>query len=213
MAKYRKKPIEIEAVQFTGDNEYEIADFMHLPITALQTSVDAVLRIDGDYRENTHIHIPTLEGTMIANCGDWIIKGVKGEFYPCKPDIFDETYDLIDGRRKLPNTECPVCHGVLEDEYKRTLFADFHRMGCFKCRYTTIFEDQTNVPEEIHKQRIDMLPDVIRDMHRYRKAKESNFEAVAELDSMFANNKISTKDYMDQIRILAYDPDKDGDDI
>lgn len=93
--KYRKKPVEIEAVQFTGDNEYEIADFMHLPVTALQMSVDAVFRTDGDYRENKHIHINTLEGTMTANCGDWIIKGVKGEFYPCKPDIFDETYEEV----------------------------------------------------------------------------------------------------------------------
>ena len=212
MTRYRKKPIEIEAIQFTGDNEYEIADFMHLPVTALQMSVDAVLRIDGDYRENTHIHIPTLEGTMTANCGDWIIKGVKGEFYPFKPDIFEETYESMD-RQKLPNVECPICHGVLEDECKHTLLMDLHKMGCFKCRYTTIFEDQINVPAEVHKQRIEMLPDMIRDMHRYRKAKESNFEAVAELDSMFANNKISTKEYMDRIRILAYDPDKDGDDI
>ena len=57
------------------------------------------------------------------------------------------------------------------------------------------------------------LPDVIRDMQRYRKAKASNPKAVAELDSMFSSNSISTKDYMDQIRILAYDPDEDGDDI
>lgn len=212
MTRYRKKPIEIEAIQFTGDNEYEIADFMHLPVTALQTSVDAVLRIDGDYRENTHIHIPTLEGTMTANYGDYIIKGVKSEFYPCKPDIFEETYDSID-RQKLPNVECPVCHGVLEDEYKHTLFADLHRMGCFKCRYTITFKDQINVPEEIYKQRIEMLPDEIRGMHRYRKAKENNMEAVAELDSMFANNKLTLKEYDDQIRILAYDPDEDGDEI
>lgn len=95
MTKYRKKPIEIEAVQFTGDNEYEIAKFMGIPVTALQMSVDAVLRTDGDYRVNQHIHIPTLEGMMTANCGDWIIKGVKGEFYPCKPDIFDETYEEV----------------------------------------------------------------------------------------------------------------------
>lgn len=93
--KFRKKPIEIEAVQFTGDNEKEIAEFMHLSITALQMSVDAALRSDGDYRENKHIYIPTLEGTMIANCGDWIIKGVKGEFYPCKPYMFDETYERV----------------------------------------------------------------------------------------------------------------------
>ena len=96
MTRYRKRPIEIEAVQFTGDNEYEIAKFMGIPIAGLQMSVDTVFRADGDYRKNTHIHIHTLEGTMTANCGDFIIKGVKGEFYPCKPDIFDETYEEVD---------------------------------------------------------------------------------------------------------------------
>ena len=96
MSKYRKKPIEIEAVQFTGDNEHEIAKFMGVPITGLQMSVDNVLRTDGDYKENTHIYIHTLEGTMIVNCGDFIIRGVKGEFYPCKPDIFNETYEGVD---------------------------------------------------------------------------------------------------------------------
>lgn len=96
MTRYRKRPIEIEAVQFTGDNEYEIAKFMGIPIAGLQMSVDTVFRTDGDYRENTHIHINTLEGTMTANCGDYIVKGVKGEFYPCKPDIFSETYEEVD---------------------------------------------------------------------------------------------------------------------
>ena len=46
------------------------------------------------YVGNT-IEIPTLEGTMIASPGDWIIKGVKGEFYPCKPDVFDITYEKV----------------------------------------------------------------------------------------------------------------------
>lgn len=96
MTRYRKRPIEIEAVQFTGDNEYEIAKFMGISLAGLQMSVDTVLRTDGDYRENTHIHIHTLEGTMIVNCGDYIIKGVKGEFYPCKPDIFNETYEGVE---------------------------------------------------------------------------------------------------------------------
>lgn len=95
MTRYRKKPVEIEAVQFTGDNVGEIAEFMGISLCGLQVSVDAVLRMDGDYSGNTHIHIPTLEGTMTANCGDWIIKGVKGEFYPCKPDIFEETYERV----------------------------------------------------------------------------------------------------------------------
>lgn len=167
MTRYRKKPIEIEAVQFTGDNDEDIAKFMkdHDFIRGVDTA-STVQGIPVEYYD--YIEIPTLEGKMKAVRGDWIIKGVKGEFYPCKPDIFDETYEFVDGRQKLPNTECPVCHGVLEDEYKPTIFADFHRMGCFKCGYTIIFEDQINVPEEIHKQRIDMLPDMIRDIHRNR---------------------------------------------
>lgn len=94
--KYRKKPVEIEAIQFTGDNEFEIADFMRIPVSELQTSVDAIYRADGDYRENKHIRIDTLEGTMTADYGDWIIKGVKGEFYPCKPDIFKATYEVAE---------------------------------------------------------------------------------------------------------------------
>ena len=95
--RFRKKPVEIEAVQWTGDNEDEVADFMGVSLTALHTSVDAILRTDGDYRENTHIQINTPEGTMTADCGDWIIKGVKGGFYPCKPDIFEETYEVAEG--------------------------------------------------------------------------------------------------------------------
>lgn len=96
MTRYRKKPIEIEAVQYTGDNVNEIAEFMHTSVFALQISMDTALRMDGDYRWNKHIRIPTLEGTMTADCGDWIIKGVKGEFYPCKPDIFNETYEKVE---------------------------------------------------------------------------------------------------------------------
>lgn len=95
MTRYRMKPSEIEAIQFTGDNEYEIAEFIGIPISNLLMSVDAILRADGDYRENTHIHIHTPEGTRTVDYGDYIIKGVKGEFYPCKPDIFDETYEEV----------------------------------------------------------------------------------------------------------------------
>ena len=75
--KYRKKPIVIEAVRWTGDNLSEIQRFYKF---------DEILVGDT-------IKINTLEGIMTANKGDWIIKGVKGEFYPCKPDIFEATYD------------------------------------------------------------------------------------------------------------------------
>jgi len=75
---YRKKPVEIDAIQWTGDNRLEIFDFCNM-----------------SYINDQELRIQTLEGSMIASVGDYIIKGVKGEFYPCKPDIFEMTYEKI----------------------------------------------------------------------------------------------------------------------
>ena len=79
--KYRKKPVVIEAVQWMGSNEKEVYDFagdkcFFTPFGELKTE--------------------TLEGEMLASVGDFIIKGINGEFYPCKPDIFEKTYELVD---------------------------------------------------------------------------------------------------------------------
>ncbi len=79
MAKYKKKPVVIEAIRFTGSNYEEIREFIGKNTLCSDLS----------------IVIPTLEGDMIAQKGDYIIKGVKGEFYPCKPDIFAETYEVV----------------------------------------------------------------------------------------------------------------------
>jgi len=78
MRRYRKKPIEVEAIQWTGDNLDEITSFCD---------------VTGTYWMG-QIWIRTLEGGVWASVGDWIIKGVKGEFYPCKPDIFEQTYEM-----------------------------------------------------------------------------------------------------------------------
>ena len=78
MSKYRKKPVVIEAVQWLGDNVKEIEGFA--------------------YPNGVHEHrvvIQTLEGVMLGNIGDFIIKGVAGEFYPCKPEIFYATYEQV----------------------------------------------------------------------------------------------------------------------
>jgi len=80
IATYIKKPVIIEACQWTGDNVREIKDFVK-PIAEYLEDEQVIL-----------IHI--LEKDMRANIGDYIIKGVKGEFYPCKPDIFKETYNI-----------------------------------------------------------------------------------------------------------------------
>ena len=85
--KYRKKPVIIEAVQFNGWNWAECYQFMS----------DEVLMFPQEMRKKESISIETLEGTMKASIGDYIIKGVNGEFYPCKPDIFEKTYEKVEG--------------------------------------------------------------------------------------------------------------------
>ena len=84
--KYRKKPVEIEAIQFTKDNFKDVI----LPFT---NGTAHHLEIKDDVYTCV---IPTLEGEHIATENDYIIKGVKGEFYPCKPDIFEMTYHPAD---------------------------------------------------------------------------------------------------------------------
>lgn len=92
MKKFRKKPVVIEAVQWNGKNFDEISDFTgdwHGHKLAHEDAEQAALKLG-------IIHIDTLEGMMSASKGDWIIKGVHGEFYPCKPDIFEKTYEPVD---------------------------------------------------------------------------------------------------------------------
>lgn len=80
--KFRKKPVVIDAVQWTG-NANEIESFMKQPMLSVFENDKPTLKIT------------TLEGTMTAEPGDWIIRGIKGEFYPCKPDIFEATYEKV----------------------------------------------------------------------------------------------------------------------
>ena len=82
MAKYRKKPVEVEAVQYLREkNIHECLDFCS----------------DMNYNaKDNEYHISTLEGDMKVTEGDYIIKGVQGEFYPCKPDIFLATYEEVE---------------------------------------------------------------------------------------------------------------------
>lgn len=87
MAKYRKIPVVIEAVQWTGDNVREIYDF------TLNDKNNKSITVT-DYPEKA-LYIETLEGTMKASEGDYIIKGVQGEIYPCKPNIFEQTYEEV----------------------------------------------------------------------------------------------------------------------
>lgn len=80
--KFRKKPVVIDAIQWTGNNFDQIRkEFGKAPIVEVKAKQSLI--------------IDTMEGIITASKGDWIIKGVNGEYYPCKPDIFDKTYEKV----------------------------------------------------------------------------------------------------------------------
>lgn len=81
MAKFRKKPVEVEAVQWSGSNWHQILDFAGRENVATSGAT---------------LIVHTLEGVLHASAEDWIVKGIKGEFYPVKPDIFEATYDKVE---------------------------------------------------------------------------------------------------------------------
>jgi len=85
MAKYRKKPVIIDAWEFDGG-----LDFSKTLPKEIKDAVD-IIRLTQDNK----LQIKTLEGNMLADIGDFIIKGIKGEYYPCKPDIFEATYEMV----------------------------------------------------------------------------------------------------------------------
>lgn len=79
--KYRKKPVVIDAIQYDGVNLRDISEFMGVKYCTLDRS--------------NRLVIGTLEGDMRASVGDYVIRGVEGEYYPCKPDIFEKTYEPV----------------------------------------------------------------------------------------------------------------------
>jgi hypothetical protein len=87
MGKYRKKPVVIEAMQWDGGEETGMA-ILEWSGGLAQYATDRVAPLGAP-----SLTIETLEGILYASPGDWIIRGIKGEFYPCKPDIFDATYE------------------------------------------------------------------------------------------------------------------------
>lgn len=91
---FRKKPVEIAAVHWTGENIEQVMVFM---------APEKPIYMTGFSNADDIIGVETLEGRMVAQKGDWIIRGVKGELYPCKPDIFAATYDVVE--------PCSVCGG------------------------------------------------------------------------------------------------------
>ena len=87
--KFKKKPVVIDAIQLTQKTVQECYEF----VGAVGNFPECGMGIDPS---DGQFKITTLEGVMIADVNDWIIKGIKGEFYPCKPDVFERSYDKVD---------------------------------------------------------------------------------------------------------------------
>jgi hypothetical protein len=100
--KYRKRPVEVEAIKFTGEWQpiMEWLDSLiksgRFPVPlAWQPPVRAQVFISQDGGRRSRLEINTLDSVAYAEPGDWVIQGVQGEFYPCKPDIFAQTYEEV----------------------------------------------------------------------------------------------------------------------
>lgn len=91
--KYRKKPIVIEAIIWKGDNLEEVMNFLN---TEFEYNKDDYYYTYKFIYDKDGLIIRTLEGLMKVSIGDFIIKGINGEYYPCKPDIFEKTYEKVE---------------------------------------------------------------------------------------------------------------------
>ena len=115
MAKYKKKPVVIEAVQYTKHNKDKLIEFLGL---SKEYNLDVLI-------------IKTLEGDMKASYGDYIIKGVKGEFYPCKPDIFKETYEEVKEEETIIESIMVLIEKEVKLQLEKYPFTTISHFNCY----------------------------------------------------------------------------------
>nr|DAT96428.1 MAG TPA: PGDYG protein [Bacteriophage sp.] len=105
--KYRKKPVIVEAVIWTGNNIDEVKELA-------KSAVENIIFVDNN------LYIETLEGNMHVSVGDYVIKGIEGEFYPCKPNIFKKTYETVSMVSDNDRTTVPMSQYIkLENKNKK----------------------------------------------------------------------------------------------
>lgn len=97
MSKFRKKPVEVEAVLYTGFDAPGFAETHGLECLVSDGK--------GDYQQGLVVIVPTAEGDMRILPGEWLITGINGEKYPCKPDIFEATYEPVEARNEQQSGE------------------------------------------------------------------------------------------------------------
>ena len=93
--KYRKRPVVVEAIKWNGNNELELKEFVGKDLSLDLIRAPQITE-QGTIPKWVILKIRTLEGVMNVSLGDYVIKGVNGEFYPCKPDIFEKTYEKVE---------------------------------------------------------------------------------------------------------------------
>lgn len=135
ITKFRKKPVVIEAVRWSGNNLREVINFTGLHPSANKWSWEEYEQVVA--REGLKIF--TLEGPLIATEGDWIIRGLRGEYYPCKCDIFEATYDPADATSEHTRLTAEIAEKDAEIE-----------------RLDRVFHNQGNLREQIFDLQLEI---------------------------------------------------------
>lgn len=164
MARYRKKPVEVEAFLFGVDN---MPDWFMDKVT----SKDVVLhRIPFDESRarnygQMYCYIKTLEGTMQAYEGkDYIIKGIKGEIYPCKVDVFESTYEIPTADvvpKSEEGAECPTCHGTGRIGTTDWLTKNISKKQLAEEKAQAIAEHEQHIKTEVAREIFDDLQSLL----------------------------------------------------
>lgn len=154
--KYRKKPVVVEAVQFNNVNAEEISDFIGKKV---KHEIESTVAYDaGRGAPVSSVTIETLEGNMKAMPGDWIIKGVNGEFYPCKPDIFEKTYQPA--TVSPSGSEAWVSEGVVlrpvvkwfAEQMELALIKNDHKNGWLNDDWDELYDRIKDEMKELYKE-------------------------------------------------------------
>lgn len=152
--RYKKKPVIIEAIQWDGHNDDEIREFLGIDFAGMGDNLVAYKPESEQYRSKL-IYISTLEGTMEASVGDYIIRGINGEHYPCNPDIFEKTYDednLLDDENFMfivvgvpkQSVSLELTSKIYDNHDFKTLHADLTMSDIQNCRQKYLELDPTD---------------------------------------------------------------------
>jgi hypothetical protein len=147
---YRKKTLIIQAIQWTGNNLQEIIDFtgLHPSVKHLTwEEYEQIVKIEG-------LKVTTLNGPVIVSIKEWIIRGIQGEFYPCDPDIFEKTYEIINSSEIQQNNQsgvnfCTYCGNKLINIQSGMKFCAFCGRQLWHRKYVSdVFDDIEKYYEE-----------------------------------------------------------------